>query len=329
MAIPYSRYIFGSVPWYSLLITLGVVFAVFLSIREEKRIGLPKDTILDLSLWIIPIGIVGARLYYVLFSWQQFSGNPVSVLYIWEGGIAIYGAVISGFLTALFFCKMRKLPLLQICDIIAPGLVLAQSIGRWGNYFNMEAYGPAVRNLSLCFFPLCVLIPSAGGNEWHLATFFYESICDFLIFLFLMFARRKWLRKQGDVFCFYVLFYGTVRLFIEELRTDSLYMHSDIRISQLLSCAACLFVHFVFLRRLRFSRIRRIPRFLMLILEGLYFLFSGFMVLYCLQIIPAGLFALRQKLLILAGFCMMTIVLNVLLYGHSERVEVLYADDKS
>ena len=241
MSVPYSRYVFGSLPWYSFLIVLGVVCAVFLAIREEKRLGLPKDTIIDLVLWLLPFGIIGARIYYVVFSWDAFKDDLVSILRVWEGGIAIYGAVIAGLLVILVFCRCRKLPVLSVCDAVVPGLALAQSIGRWGNYFNMEAYGLPINNPSLCFFPLAVQIPSANGYTWHMASFFYESLLDFLIFLFLWTVGRKHLRRRGDSFFFYLFLYGAGRLLIEETRMDSLYS-SGVRISQLVAAAACLFV---------------------------------------------------------------------------------------
>ena len=141
LSVPSSRFVWGPISWYGLLIVIGIILAVYLSVRESKRLQLPEDTILDLSLWILPSGIIGARLYYVLFSPQTFLENPVSILYIWEGGLAIYGGLIAGFLAIAFFCRKRKLSMLMMLDILVPGVVLAQSIGRWGNYFNMEAYG--------------------------------------------------------------------------------------------------------------------------------------------------------------------------------------------
>ena len=146
MAIPYSRTLFLGVSWYSVLIVAGILCAILLAEQEERRRKLPKDTVIDLALWVIPFGIVGARLYYVLMSLDQFRANPVSVLYIWEGGIAIYGAVIGGALGAWIYARRKKLPFLRLLDMAAPGLLLAQAIGRWGNYFNMEAYGPEIIN---------------------------------------------------------------------------------------------------------------------------------------------------------------------------------------
>lgn len=240
-SVPYSRYIFYPVTWYSFLIFIGAVIAVFLAVREEKRSSLPHDTVIDLSLRILPLGIIGARLYYVAFSWDRFRNNLLSILKIWEGGLAIYGGVIAGLIVLFFFARRRHLPVLKLCDLVAPGLALAQSIGRWGNWFNMEAYGLKILHPSLCFFPFAVQIPS-DGYSWHLATFFYESLWDFAIFLFLFLFLRKHYKKTGDVLFFYLFLYGCGRLIIEELRLDSLFASSGIRISQLLSVLLCITV---------------------------------------------------------------------------------------
>lgn len=247
-SIPYSRYLFYPVTWYSFLIVTGAALAIFLACKEEKRVGLPKDTVLDLALRIIPGGIIGARLYYVAFSFSQFRNDLFSVFRIWEGGLAIYGGIIAGLLVLCLFCRRRKLSFLLLCDILAPGLALAQSVGRWGNWFNTEAFGLPVTGSFPRFFPLAVQIPS-DGYSWHLATFFYESLWDFAIFLFLIFARRTFLkRKKGDVFFFYLFLYAAGRLVIEELRTDSLFA-SSVRISQLLSVLICIIILILYRKR--------------------------------------------------------------------------------
>ena len=240
-SIPYSRYLLYPVPWYSFLIVTGIILAVILACRGEKRAGLPKDTMIDLALRLLPCGIAGARIYYVIFSWDRFRNDFWSVFRIWEGGIAIYGGIIGGFIALLVFCRKRGISLMLLCDLIVPGLALAQGIGRWGNWFNIEAYGLRVTKQSLCFFPLAVQVP-ADGNAWHLAAFFYESIWDICIFLFLLFMRNKKLNRRGDVFFFYIFLYSAGRLVIEETRMDSLYLLSSVRISQLLSAVFCLFV---------------------------------------------------------------------------------------
>ncbi len=244
----------GSLPWYSTLIVIGAAIAVWLADREEKRAGLPKDTILDLALRVLPIGIIGARIYYVAFSWSSYREDPVSALYIWEGGLAIYGGLIAGFLCVLLFCKRRQLSLLTVCDTLIPGVALAQAIGRWGNYFNQEAYGLPLTNPAFQFFPLGVQIFEGGTPVWHMATFFYESISDFGIFLFLTVQRRKLLRGKGDVFYAYLFLYGAVRLIVENFRTDSLYAGGGVRISQLVSVLICGGILGMYFRRERTTR---------------------------------------------------------------------------
>ena len=236
MSIPYSRYIFSSLPWYGVLIASGVLIAVLLCIHEEKRLQLKQDTIIDLAFWAIPSGILGARVYYVLFNRPLFADDPWSVLRIWEGGIAIYGAVIGGLIGVLLFAKRRRMNPFTLTDIIVPGLALAQGIGRWGNYFNMEAFGREIVNPAWQFFPIGVQIPNGSTYTWHMATFFYESCWDIAVFALLWFVIRKRTQKPGIITLWYLLLYGTGRFFIEGLRTDSL-MLGSIRVSQLLSLA--------------------------------------------------------------------------------------------
>lgn len=247
--MPRSRYIFGTLPWYSVLIILGMVLAIIIASREEKSRGLPRDTIIDLSLFMLPAGIIGARIYYVIFAWDEFRMNPVSALYIWNGGLAIYGGIIAGFITAVIFARKRKISLSALLDVIAPCLALAQAIGRWGNFFNMEAYGLTVENSAFQFFPLAVLIPENGVNVWHMATFFYESCWDLLTFCVLYFPRKRF-HRSGDIFLGYVLLYGCGRLVIEGLRMDSLMTFSgNLRVSQWLSILAAAAVVFLMTAR--------------------------------------------------------------------------------
>lgn len=248
-AMPPSRYAFGPITWYSLLIVTGIAVAIWLASKEEKRLQLPKDTVIDLAFWVIPFGIVGARLYYVALAWDQFSGDLIRILYIWKGGIAIYGAVIGGLIACFLFARKRKLSFLTLVDMIIPGLVLAQAIGRWGNYFNMEAYGETITNPLLQFFPFAVQIMENTMPVWHMATFFYESLWNFVVFIILMCIRKK-LYRPGDAMLWYLMLYGAGRAFIEGLRMDSLMSPGGgIRVSQWLSIAMCLFGVMVYLSR--------------------------------------------------------------------------------
>ena len=221
---PVAFTIFGrDIYWYGILISLSVVLAVIMVYREAKREGLDADCMLDYALLTVPIAIVCARLYYVIFEWERYADNPVSALYIWEGGIAIYGAVIGGVIGTLIFSRWKKISFWKLADLVAPGLVLGQAIGRWGNFFNQEAFGGLVTDPAWQYFPYAVYIERLG--EWHQATFFYESVCCFLIFLFLMIYRRKAKNAPvGNLFLWYWVLYGIERAYVEGLRTDSLWM---------------------------------------------------------------------------------------------------------
>ena len=234
-----NRLLFGAIPIYGVLIAAAIAVAVFLCSREEKRLHLPQDTSIDLALWLVPAAIIGARLYYVAFQWEMYAHNPIRILYIWEGGLAIYGGVIAGVLAAWAFSKKKKIPFGVLADLVAPTLILGQAIGRWGNFLNQEAYGALVQNPKLQFFPLAVWIEGSG---WHWAAFFYESVWCALVTAFILIAERKnFFRRSGDAFGAYLLLYGLERALVEGLRTDSLYL-GPIRVSQLLSLGLVLFV---------------------------------------------------------------------------------------
>lgn len=241
IGLPKTNKLFGFLSIYSLLIVLGMALAILLAQREEKRLKLPKDTVIDAALLAIPTGIIGARLYYVLFTLDAFKAQPWKVFFVWEGGLGIYGGLITAIIALFLFAKKRKLSFLLLLDILVPGVALAQSIGRWGNYFNMEAYGYQITNPAWQFFPFGVPIIQGGQLTWHLATFFYESLCTFIIFL-ILYALQKKKRYNGEVFFWYLLLYGAIRAVIEGLRSDSLYTTSAFRISQIVGLLSCLIV---------------------------------------------------------------------------------------
>ena len=220
-----------AIHWYGIIIAFGLILGVVLGLREAKRRGYRSDMILDLMLLAIPICIVCARLYYVIFTWNTYANDLSKVFAVWEGGLAIYGAVIGGVIAALIFYKWRKVPMGEVLDIAAPSLIIGQAIGRWGNFVNQEAFGNLVTNPANQWFPYSVYIDRLG--EWHQATFFYESMWNLLTFAILIILRKR-IKVRGGIFALYLVLYGIGRFYIESLRTDSL-MAGDVRVSQWLS----------------------------------------------------------------------------------------------
>ncbi len=248
---PLDRLVFGFVSWYGVLILLGILCAIFIARREERRLALPWDTAIDFSLLAIPLGIIGARLYSVLFRLADYSDNWVQILNLREGGLAIPGAVLGGLLAAWVVARRKKISMWSICDMVVPGLVLAQAIGRWGNYFNVEAYGIRISDPAWQFFPIAIEVPVSQTWYWHMATFFYESMWDLMVFALLMLMRRG-MRKHGDIFCWYGMLYGVGRTVIEGLRADSLTFYNEfVRVSQILCALACVGIAIYFCLRQR------------------------------------------------------------------------------
>ena len=228
-----DRLLFGFLSIYGMIIALAIALGVFWCSRQEKPMGLPKEISIDFALWAVPAAIIGARLYYVAFQWPLYAPDPLRILYVWEGGLAIYGGVIGGAVGAFLCARRKRVPFAALADMVAPALILGQAIGRWGNFFNGEAYGYAVENPALQFFPVAVFT----DGVWHMATFFYESVWDFAGFLLLFFLRKK-TTARGNLFLLYLLWYGLGRAVIEGLRTDSL-MWGSVRVSQALSAVLC------------------------------------------------------------------------------------------
>lgn len=226
-----------NIAWYGIIIASGLVLGIVLGTLRARRRGWSSDLLLDFILLAVPLAVIGARAYYVAFEWDYFSANPALIIAINQGGLAIYGAVIGGFLAAFIFSKVAKFPFLKLIDLVIPSLILGQAIGRWGNFVNQEAFGALVTNPSLQFFPLAVYIDSLG--EWHQATFFYESFCNVILLVITLLLGRKGV-KDGTLLATYFIGYGIARAVIEGLRTDSLYLFGNIRISQVLSAVLVL-----------------------------------------------------------------------------------------
>lgn len=218
--------------WYGIIIMLGVILAVFYASRRADSFGIRTDDVFDLMLFMLPIGIICARLYYVVFQWEQYKDNPAEIIAIWNGGLAIYGGLIGGMITIIVFCHVKKIDPMDMLDLIASAVPIGQSIGRWGNFFNCEAFG------SKTSIPWRMVIgkglDEAGALGNH-PTFFYESAWNAIgvLLLYLYSKKRKY---RGEIILLYLGWYGLGRFFIEGLRTDSLYLwNTDVRVSQVVA----------------------------------------------------------------------------------------------
>ena len=223
--------------WYSVLIATGIIIGLYLLMKEASKQNISKDTIIDIAFYTIIWGIVGARIYYVIFNIKPYLSNPLSILYVWEGGLAIYGGIIGGLITLAYQTKKKNIALGKLTDMIVPSLILAQAIGRWGNFFNQEAHGGIVtlEFLKKIHIPNFIIKGMyINGNYYH-PTFFYESLWCLLGFILLIIIRRLLKNsKDGTLTFIYLIWYGIGRFFIEGLRTDSLYL-GIFRISQIVS----------------------------------------------------------------------------------------------
>ena len=235
---PVAFTIFGKeIYWYGIIIACGFLLAVFCMLYRAKTFGLTQDDVLDLILWAVPIGVVCARLYYCVFYWELYKDNPISVLYIWEGGLAIYGGIIGGAITVIAMSLAKKIPPLVMLDDAAMGVIIGQFCGRWGNFMNREAHGGVTDS----FFKMG-LTDAAGTVTYYHPTFLYESVWNlFGLILLLCFRDRK--KADGQVFFAYSLWYGVGRLFLEGMRQSQyiLYLIPNVLgISQVVALAAIL-----------------------------------------------------------------------------------------
>ena len=256
-----DRVAFFGISWYAILIVSAILIGFVYCSHEARRLRVPQDTLIDFLLYAIPLSIVCARIYYVLFRFNMYSEDLLSIFNIREGGLAIYGGIIGGLIAARIAARKHGISVLTILDITAPALVLGQAIGRWGNYINMEAYGLRISEEYLQFFPFAVEIPVGDVWYWHMATFFYEFCWNLIVFVLLI-AIRRVQRRKGDIFCWYLLLYCAGRTVIEGLRYDSLTFISEfVRISQVLSAIAalCVVVHFFVRIRDRISLVTIMP----------------------------------------------------------------------
>ena len=220
--------------FYGVIIACGLILAVVYACRRSREAGLTEDSLLDGVLWITPFSIVCARAYYCVFSWPMYRNNPISVLYIWEGGLAIYGAVLGAAVGVIVFCKIKKCSLPALLDLVSLGFLIGQFIGRWGNFFNREAFGAATDAVTR----MGLFNTVTGVTEYYHPTFLYESVWNLAGFLLLHFLSRK-KQYDGQIALGYCAWYGLGRAVIEGLRVDSLYWGS-LRVSQVLAIVTCL-----------------------------------------------------------------------------------------
>lgn len=229
--------IFGfNVYYYSLCILLGVIVAYILITREGKKQGLQKEFISDLIFYTLIIGILGARVYYCVFNLDYYLANPSEILKIYNGGLAIHGGVIAGLIFVYFYTKKKNISFIKILDIVAPAVIIAQSFGRWGNFFNQEAHGgiTTYQNLKNMHIPEFIINGMHIEGKYYYPTFFFESIWCLIGFIILMIARRNKNLRKGFQIGFYFIWYGLGRFFIEAFRTDSL-MFFGLKIAQIVS----------------------------------------------------------------------------------------------
>lgn len=241
-----------SVKWYGVIMALAIILAVSMAIIEGRKRQIESDDFVDLLLWAVPLGYVGARIYYVIFEWQYYAQHPDQIIAIWNGGIAIYGGLLAGLVVLLIFCYKKMLPPFLMLDIITPGVMAAQILGRWGNFINQEAHGgpTTLGFLQSLHLPNFIISQMKINGVYYQPTFLYESFFNLIgLALILVLRHRKHLFKQGEIFMLYLAWYSVVRFFVEGMRTDSLYLWGSIRVSQLLSLILLVIVIGLFIYR--------------------------------------------------------------------------------
>ena len=222
-----------TIHYYGIIIALGLMLAVVYGWARRKEFGIKEDDLTDGILWVVPFAIICARLYYCIFKWEDYAADPITVLYIWKGGLAIYGGVIGAAIGVVVHCAWRKIKLPALLDLVALGFLIGQAIGRWGNFFNREAFGAETD----VFIKMGLHNSLTGKVEYHHPTFLYESLWNAAGFVILHFLSKK-RQYDGQIALGYVAWYGLGRTLIEGLRTDSLYLGS-FRVSQLLAAISC------------------------------------------------------------------------------------------
>lgn len=237
---PIAFNLFGMpITWYGLLISTGILIGLFIAYVNSKYLNISFDKFTDYVLISLPFGIIGARLYYVLFNINYYKENLSEIINIRQGGLAIHGGIIFAILTAYIYSRIRQEDILKYLDLAAPSIIIAQAIGRWGNFFNQEAHGGEVTYDFIKKFPTFIQKGMYIEGKYYHPTFLYESIWNFIVFLILLFIVKNVITKKGNIFFIYIGLYSLGRFFIEGLRTDSL-MFGPLRAAQIVSLAGIL-----------------------------------------------------------------------------------------
>ncbi len=228
---------FMKIYWYSLFVMLAFLVGGYIAMREARKNSIDDDYMINFIFFLVPIALLGARIYYIIFNWSYYQSDLIGALKVWEGGLAIHGGIIFGFLWLLFYTRNTGVRTLRFLDIVAPAVLIGQAIGRWGNFFNQEAYGAitTAEKLQSFFIPDFIIEGMLIDGQYHHPTFLYEFLWCVLGFIIILLVRRfsKYL-KVGQLTSLFLLWYGTGRYFIEGLRTDSL-MFGSIRVAQAFS----------------------------------------------------------------------------------------------
>lgn len=247
-----------NIRWYGIIIATAILISVILATKEAKRKHLNVEYFYDVILWSVPVALVSARIYYVFFQWEYYQNHLDQIISIWNGGIAIYGALMGVIVFVVIFCKIKNLSAWKLLDVLAPYVLMSQGIGRWGNFVNQEAYGKIV-NKSLL---LSMHLPKFMIDQMHIngfyrnPTFLYESFWDLVGFVIILLLRRHQnIYKNGEVFLSYVGWYAFGRFFIEGMRTDSLMLGHGIRISQLVAIVTFMIATVMFIVRRKILKV--------------------------------------------------------------------------
>ena len=247
-----------SIRWYGIIIASGILIGYLMAQSTAKKVGIKEETLIDLIIWCVVMAIICARIYYVAFEWEYYSQHLAEIPLIMNGGIAIHGGLIGAFLTGAILCRVKNLSFFQMVDIVAPGIILAQAIGRWGNFINQEAHGgPVSRSfLENIHIPDFIINQMQIDGVFYQPTFLYESIWNIIGFIILLLIRPH--LKIGETFFAYLIYYSIGRYFIEGLRTDSLMLTEYLRVAQVISIVIIIAsIIFILYRRIRYD----LPKF--------------------------------------------------------------------